>query len=445
MNKRYFTLLLAITAALSIYWLSALSPELKTGLSILAAISILWITETFHITITALIIPPLTVISGVFTVSESLSHFAHPIIFLFLGGFALAAALKSQQLDRRIAVMIMRFSSGHMAAGIIMLFIATAFISMWISNTATTAMILPLALGLLAETEYKNNTRTYWFVLLGIAYSANIGGIGTLVGSPPNAIAAAAVNLGFIDWLQFGLPTVVFTLPIIIVVLWGLLQPELGKLKTSQTPLEPMQSSQWLTLFIFAATVMCWLFSKPLSALLQIEKDFDSVVAIAAVLALGASKVVSWKNIEQSANWGVLLLFGGGLTLSALLSATGSSLYLAESITSLVGSAPLIIFLIAVAGFVVMLTEVASNTASSALLVPIFVSIAAEMGLPPTIMAAMIAICASCAFMLPVATPPNAIVYGSGFIPQRQMMRVGLVLNIIMALVIAFSAWLLMN
>ncbi|NOR51404.1 MAG: Anion transporter, partial [Gammaproteobacteria bacterium] len=175
---------------------------------------------------------------------------------------------------------------------------------------------------------------------------------------------------------------------------------------------------------------------------LDIDKGFDSVVAVGAIIALTAVRVVRWKEIEQSADWGVLLLFGGGLTLSALLKTTGSSLYLAESITGLLEGAPLILFLLAITAFVVMLTEVASNTASSALLVPIFVSIAGAMGLSPTIMAALIAISASCAFMLPVATPPNAIVFGSGYIPQRQMMRVGIVLNLVMSLLIASVVWL---
>jgi len=443
MNRRLFTLLLAIVTGLLIYWGLELGPQLRVGLAILASITILWVTETFHITVTALLIPLLTVISGTFTVAESLTNFAHPIIFLFLGGFALAAALKSQGLDIRIALFVMRISRGRMSLGVVLLFATTAFTSMWISNTATTAMMLPMALGLLATLPYEQNRRTYWFVLLGIAYSANIGGIGTLVGSPPNAIAAAAVGISFAEWLQFGLPTVLVMFPLVVGVLWWVLRPDLSGLTENRASIEPMQRDQWLTLLIFALTVLCWLLSRPLSELLEIKKGFDSMVAIGAIIALSAVKVVRWKDIEQSADWGVLLLFGGGLTLSALLKTTGTSLYLAESITALLEGAPLILFLLAITAFVVMLTEVASNTASSALLVPIFVSIAGAMGLSPIIMATLIAIAASCAFMLPVATPPNAIVFGSGYIPQRQMMRVGIVLNLIMSLLIASVVWLL--
>ena len=443
MNRRLLTLLLALTVGSIIYWGLTLDPQLKVGLAILATITILWVTETFHITVTALLIPLLTVISGTFTVAESLVNFAHPIIFLFLGGFALAAALKSQGLDIRIALFVMRISRGHMKLGVILLFATTAFTSMWISNTATTAMMLPMALGLIATLPYEQNRRTYWFVLLGIAYSANIGGIGTLVGSPPNAIAAAAVGIDFAEWLKFGLPTVLLMFPLVVGVLWWVLRPNLSVLTESHASIEPMQREQWLTLLIFMITVLCWLMSRSLSELLDIKKGFDSMVAIGAIIALTAVKLVRWKDIEQSADWGVLLLFGGGLTLSALLKTTGTSLYLAESITALLEAAPLILFLLAVTTFVVMLTEVASNTASSALLVPIFVSIAGAMGLSPTIMAVLIAIAASCAFMLPVATPPNAIVFGSGYIPQRQMMRVGIVLNLIMSLLITSVVWLI--
>lgn len=444
MNRRLITLLLALTVGSLIYWGLALELELRTGLAILSMVTILWVTETFHITVTALLIPLLAVISGIFTVAESLVNFAHPIIFLFLGGFALAAALKRQGLDRRIALLVMRIARGQMNLGVILLFAVTAFTSMWISNTATTAMMLPLALGLLSALPYEKNRRTYWFVLLGIAYSANIGGIGTLVGSPPNAIAAAAMGIGFAQWLQFGLPTVLVMFPLVVGLLWWVLRPNLSELSENHlsSAIEPMRREQWLTLLIFMVTVLGWLLSRPLSELFGIEKGFDSMVAIGAIIALSAVKVVRWKDIQQSADWGVLLLFGGGLTLSALLKTTGTSLYLAELVTALLEGAPLILFLLAITAFVVMLTEVASNTASSALLVPIFVSIAEAMGLSPTIMAAMIAISASCAFMLPVATPPNAIVFGSGYIPQRQMMRVGIVLNLVMSLLIASVVWL---
>jgi len=444
MPGRKITLPLALLAAAALYLLAPYDPALKTGLSILTLIAILWVTETFNITVTALLIPVLTVLAGVFTVGEALQNFANPIIFLFLGGFALAAALNEQQLDRYIAGHLLRLARGRLAHAALLLFLAAAGLSMWISNTATTAMMLPLVLGLLRQQPYSEHRRTYWFMLLGLAYSASIGGIGTLVGSPPNAIAAAAVGLSFLDWLKIGLPVAVAAFPLMLVALWLVLRPTLNlRVEHLAEPL-PLNRQQWLTLTVFAATVLLWLFSAPLARLFGIDGGFDSLIAITALLLLCMLKLVSWKTVEGTADWGVLLLFGGGLTLSAMLQKTGSSEFLAYSIGQLLSGAPVVLFVLAVAAFVVMLTEIASNTASSALLVPIFVGIAGALGMSEVVMAAVIAIAASCAFMLPVATPPNAIVFGSGFVPQTRMMRVGIVLNLLMTLLITAAAMLML-
>nr|WP_246590093.1 DASS family sodium-coupled anion symporter [Marinobacterium ramblicola] len=424
--------------------MSPFDPALRTGLSVLALIAILWMTETFNITVTALLIPVLAVVTGTFTTADALKNFANPIIFLFLGGFALAAALSEQKLDRYISNQVLRLAGGRLVIASLLLFLTAAGLSMWISNTATTAMMLPLVLGLLKQLPYEENKRSYWFILLGLAYSASIGGIGTLVGSPPNAIAAAAVGLSFVDWLKIGLPLVIVSFPLMITVLWLVIRPNLDHHFEREASHQPLNATQWATLGVFALTVCLWLFSAPLSTWLGIKGGMDSLIAIAALLMLCMLRLVSWKAVERSADWGVLLLFGGGLTLSAMLKETGTSLYLAQSISDLLAGAPLILFVLVVAGFVVMLTEIASNTASSALLVPIFVGIAGAMGMPEVVMAMVIAVAASCAFMLPVATPPNAIVYGSGAVPQAQMMRAGIVLNAVMTTVITGAAMLML-
>lgn len=444
MQRTQLTFLLSVLVGLGIYFGLDLDAKLRLGLAMLAAIALLWMTETFHITVTALLVPILAVVLGIFSVAEAMKNFANPIIFLFLGGFALAAALHKQALDERIAGLVLRIAKGRMWLATVLLFATAAFVSMWISNTATTAMMLPLALGMLARLPYEQNRRTYWFLLLGIAYSANIGGIGTLVGSPPNAIAAAAVGIGFADWMKVGIPAVLLMLPTMLAILWWVFRPNLSHTFDLQEERQAMGLQQWLTLAVFMITVLLWLFSAPVSNSLGIQKGFDAIVALLAIVLLCALKLVNWKDIEQSADWGVLLLFGGGLTLSAILKTTGASVFLAESINQLLEGAPLLLFMLAITAFVVMLTEIASNTASSALLVPIFVSIAQAMGLSPVVLASVIAISASCAFMLPVATPPNAIVFGSGYVPQGQMMRAGIYLNIAMIVLIAFAAWSLL-
>lgn len=444
MAKQGITLLLALTLAGTAYWGLDLDAPLRTGLAILLAVATLWVGETFHITITALLIPVLTVIGGLFDVAEALKNFAHPIIFLFLGGFALAATLRQQGLDRYLATSIMRLAGGRFSTATLLLFLTSAVLSMWISNTATTAMMLPLALGLLAPLDYKQQSHTYVFVLLGTAYSASIGGIATLVGSPPNAIAAAAVNISFTDWLAFGLPSSTLMLPLAWAVLYLLLRPDLSHRFAHEQAPAALNKQQYLSLAVFVCTVSLWLFSEPLARLFAIDGNMDALIALGALICVAALRLAQWKSIEAMTDWGVLLLFGGGLTLSAMLKTTGTSVFLAEGISGFVQGTPLIVFLLVVVGFIVLLTEIASNTASAALLIPVFISIAQAMGLSPVVLAVVVAIATSCAFMLPVATPPNALVYGSGYIPQAQMLRVGLALNITLTFVISLAAWYLL-
>jgi sodium-dependent dicarboxylate transporter 2/3/5 len=417
-------------------------PKVVTGLSILVFVAILWLTEAIHVSITALLVPLLAVFLGVFNTQTALNNFSNSIIFLFLGGFALAAALHKQKLDQAIADKVLLIARGKMSVAVFMLFGVSAGLSMWISNTATTAMMLPLVLGVMSKLDAKKNHSTYLFVLLGIAYSASIGGIATLVGSPPNAIAAAEVGLSFTEWMELGLPISLILMPIAILILYTMTKPDLShEFELDHKPVE-WTNGKKITLAIFLLTVTFWIFSKPINAMLGGFAKFDTLVAIGAILLLGASRAVEWKDIEKTTDWGVLILFGGGICLSNVLKATGTSVFLANGLAGFLEQAGILLTILSVVAFVVFLTEFASNTASAALLVPVFATIAEALGLSPVILSALIAVAASCAFMLPVATPPNAIVFGTGHIKQQEMMRIGMVLNIACIGALTLFAWL---
>ncbi|MEH0712882.1 DASS family sodium-coupled anion symporter [Vibrio owensii] len=417
-------------------------PQVVTGLCILIFVAVLWLTEAIHVSITALLIPLLAVFLGVFNTQAALNNFSNSIIFLFLGGFALAAALHKQKLDQAIADKVLLIARGKMSVAVFMLFGVSAGLSMWISNTATTAMMLPLVLGVMSKLDAKKSHSTYLFVLLGIAYSASIGGIATLVGSPPNAIAAAEVGLNFTEWMELGLPISLILMPIAILVLYTMTKPDLSH--TFELDHQPVEwtNGKKITLAIFLLTVTFWIFSKPINAMLGGFAKFDTLVAIGAILLLGASRAVEWKDIEKTTDWGVLILFGGGICLSNVLKATGTSVFLANGLAGFLEQAGVLLTILSVVAFVVFLTEFASNTASAALLVPVFATIAEALGLSPVILSALIAVAASCAFMLPVATPPNAIVFATGHIKQKEMMRIGMVLNVACICALTLFAWL---
>ena len=415
---------------------------LRAGLALLVLVGGLWMTQALHITVTALLVPVLAVLAGL------LAPFGHPVIFLFLGGFALAAALQRQGLDRMLADVMLRAARGHRLRAVLLLFAVTALLSMWISNTATAAMMLPLALGLLDDDGGRDRIgpREQVFVLLGVAYSASIGGVGTLVGSPPNAIAAAQAGIGFAEWMLFGVPLVLVLLPLMVVLTALVLRPRLGGRVEPRLERLPWTAGRRVTLVIFALTAAGWIAGAPLARMLGIGADADSLVALMALVALVACRVIEWTDIEQRTRWGVLLLFGGGLALSEAMSRSGASRFLGEQLLAALAGQPAWLVLACGVAFVIVLTELVSNTATAALLVPVFVGLAAALGLPPALPAAAIAVAASCAFMLPVATPPNAVVHGSGLVDPAQMMRCGLLLNaafvpVIVAVLGALLGW----
>ena len=442
-------LVIAIVAALIsavLYQILPYDSDVNKGLTILAFVAIMWFTEAVHITVTALIVPLFAILFKIpdMDTKAALAGFADPIIYVFFGGFALATALHMQKLDRKIAVWLISLSRGNTFVAVHLLFAVTAFLSMWISNTATAAMMLPLAMGLMSHLDKEKDRNTFVFVLLGIAYCASIGGLGTVVGSPPNAIAAKALNLDFAGWMKFGLPMMLALLPLMLFSLFIVLKPNLSAKVEVEHEDIPWTLHRVIAMLIFLAAAVAWIFGDTLKKELGISSP-DSFVALTAAVAVVIFGVVRWREVARNTDWGVLLLFGGGITLSTLLQKSGASAALGQEMASTFVLAYPFIVILAVSAFIIFLTEFTSNTASAALLVPVFASVAEQMGMPKEVMVLIIGIGASCAFMLPVATPPNAIVFGTGIVTQRDMLKVGMVLNILsIALVAAWAYFFLM-
>ena len=446
--KRSVIITIALAVGFLLYGLLPYEEPTNKGLALLAFVAILWLTEAIHITVTALLVPVLAILLGLESTKSALQAFANPTIFLFFGGFAIATALSVQKLDKYIAHKVIAIARGNFLLAVFFLFLATALLSMGISNTATAAMIIPLAMGLLKNIDYESNKGTYAFVILGVAYSASIGGMGTLVGSPPNAIVASQLNITFSEWLRYGMPTVLGLMPLMIGTLYVVFRPKLNiKITSTEGVVDKLNGKQYLTILIFLITALCWIFSdlinETFTSFIGIEKikDFDAVVAMIAAVFVCFFGVAEWKQIQENTDWGVLMLFGGGLSLSVILTQSGASKALVDSVQFLIADSNYFVIGLMVATFIIFLTEFTSNTASAALLVPIFISVAENLGVNPLGLSLIIGIGASCAFMLPVATPPNAIAYGTGKVSQRDMIKAGFVLNILCIIFISVVAY----
>lgn len=450
------------------------SPDgLDRSAQIVAALGVLmavwWATEAIPLSATALLPIIVFPLAGVATIEETAAPYADPIIFLFLGGFLVALAVERSRLHRRIALLIFR-ALGKSGSGLVAGFmLASALISMWISNTSTTLMLFPIAMSLALvvsdtspDLSDKEQHDFKVALLLGLAYGASIGGVATLVGSPTNAFMAGFMlseygkEIAFARWMLIGIPVSFVMLPLGWFLLTRFLFPvsfvssheTREELERRYKALGPMSNAEKRTTALFALLVMGWIARKPIAASLGIDGLTDSGVAmIAALLAFvipsGTDRhaLVHWSDTARLP-WGILLLFGGGLSLAAALSSSGLTIWLGTQLAPL-GAINHILLVVALTSLVVFLTELTSNVATTATLLPVVAALAIELGLDPLLLAVPVTIAASCAFMLPVATPPNAIVFSSGEIRIKEMMRAGLWLNIIsIALVSAAAIWL---
>jgi len=427
--------------------------------------AIWWITEPIPIPATALLPLALFPALGIGSIGQAASPFANPLIYLFLGGFLLAQAMQDVGLPRRIALEGVRLFGtrpGSVIAGVMG---ASAVLSMWVSNTATALMMLPLGLSLIellpGDRDDPDRRRFGIALMLGIAYACSIGGMATLIGTPPNAFLAGfmletyGVSIGFAQWMLVGVPLVLAGLPLTWFILTRIVYPvpraEIpgGKalLDERRAALGPLRRSEKRVAVVLGFTALAWI-TRPLFQD-WIPGLSDAGISIGAAIVLflvpagepDGRRLLTWKQAE-AIPWGVLVLVGGGLSLAAAIGSTGLGDWLGSQMES-ISHWPLLLLLATVVAFVILLTELTSNTATAATFLPVLGALAIVIGQDPLLLAVPAAIAASGAFMLPVATPPNAIVYGSGALEIPDMVRAGVWINLLFTLLITAAARIL--
>jgi len=417
-----------------------------------------WSTEAIPVAATAfipLVSFPLLQVMPVKAVAQS---YAHPTIFLFLGAFLLALSVERWGLHRRIALSVLVRTGTDGRKLILGFMVAGALLSMWMTNTSTAMMLLPIATSVAAMVIEKSigvsidEKKTFQVaLLLALAYATTIGGMSTIIGTPPNVLLAGfieetyGIQIAFFDWMLIGLPLALVLLPLGWIVLTRVAfrvnlpaSPEVASVINSmREEVGEMKTPEHRVGLLFITVVLLWMARKWLSDVSGLEGLSDAGIVMAAALLLfvipssngSADRLMQWDEVTRLP-WGVLILFGGGLALAAQVSGSGLSVWLGESLLPVAGVGTFVL-VAAAAGLVVFLTELTSNLATAATFLPVVAAIAAQSGIEPLVLCVPITLAASCAFMLPVATPPNAIVFSSGALTIPQMIRAGILMNLI--------------
>jgi sodium-dependent dicarboxylate transporter 2/3/5 len=434
-------------------------------LSITLWMALWWVTESVPIAITALLPIILFPMTGAVDLQTTTASYGHKYIFLYMGGFMLAIAIEKWNLHKRIALNIIKIIGTNISKIILGFMVATAFLSMWISNTATAVMMLPIAMSIVAQLQDNPNTEKNENLIFGkalmlsIAYSASIGGMATLIGTPPNLVFAGyveetyGIEITFLQWLKFGVP---IAIPLLVIA-WLYLTKFAFKFKQKEFPggkeeinrllvlIGPMKREEKLVSAIFVLTAFCWITR---SFILQEFFPFidDTIIAMTAGILLFVvpasdfkKRLITWEDAVKLP-WGIILLFGGGMALAAGFQITGLASWLGAQMSIFQGLSLLVLVFVIIT-LVNFFTEFTSNLATTAMLLPILAPIAISLNINPYMLMVACTIAASCAFMMPVATPPNAVVFGSGYLRIPDMIKSGIWMNIISILFLTLMVY----
>ena len=447
---------------------SGLNDQSNAVLAATIWIAIWWIFEALPIAVTALLPIVLFPIAGGMDLAQTTASYGHKLIFLIMGGLMIAIAIEKWNLHKRIALNIIYFIGTDLRKIILGFMVATAFLSMWISNTATAVMMLPIGVVIIKQlkdnpnTDENENNIFGKALMLAIAYSASIGGIATLIGTPPNLVMAGIVSqvygyeISFLEWIVFGLPVSM----LLLAICWVYLTRYAFTFKQDKFPdgreeilrlkneLGVISYEQKIVGLVFISVGFCWITRSFLLQKIFTALD-DAIIAIIFAMILfiinaksKKDKILEWKEAVKMP-WGILLLFGGGMSLAKAFDVSGLAIWIGNQITAF-GNFDLFLFLILLVTAINFLTEVTSNVATTAMLLPVIAPIALELDIHPFILMTAAAVAASCAFMLPVATPPNVIVFGSGYLRIPDMVKKGFLLNIISILIIVLMVYYLL-
>lgn len=429
-----------------------------------------WTTETVPLPVTALIPLLLFPLLGVFEIREAAASYAHPVIFLFMGGFMIALGLEKRNLHLRIALNLIKLTGTHPDGIILGFMLSTAFISMWISNTATTVMMLPIAMSvisLLKAEETLQSARSFrrfaLSLLLGIAYAANIGGAMTIIGTPPNVVSIAYVrdlleiDLTFARWLIIGMPVGAILIGATYLLMTKLIYPSgIKNFEASEKlindkirALGAVSREEMAVTAVFVTTAVCWIIRQPLNNLIGANVLNDTIIAMAGgvlmfVIPVDVKKgeyLLDWESTKRLP-WGILILFGGGICLAGGLESSGLVQLIGELIAGR-REINLWILVLILTSIMLFMTEIMSNVALCVIFIPVIIGITQGFGYNPLLAVIPATLSSSYAFMMPISTPPNAIVFSSGQIKMREMMVIGVFLNILAIAILMFAAYLL--
>ena len=433
-----------------------LSTEGRLTLAVFSLMGIWWAFEALPLQVTALMPLVLFPLLGVVEIGVISKEYMNKVQFLFAGGFIIAIAIQKWGLHKRVALNILRLS-GLNANGIVASFmLASALLSMWVMNTSTAIMLLPVAISVIKvitdTVKEIDDNQSYNFqlcLLLGIAYSASLGGIATPIGTSPNGVLIQFAgdnfnkDIGFANWIAFGLPVTIILGPLVWYLLTKFIYPvnftasinAKAELETMLSELGTMTNEEKKVVIVFTFTAFCWIFRQVLDDLPGLSLLDDSVIAMIGGLSLffinrkdKKEKLLNWEDAQNGFPWGLIFLFGGGMALAYVVNDSGLALWLASLIPS---QTYFFIVLFIVITMVILLTELTSNLTTTVTFLPVVASVGLNLGIDPMLLILPLTLSASCAFMLPVATPPNSIVYASGLIPIQKMVKAGIIINLL--------------